>query len=275
MGKLSGHLYPRDPYIHGQKLSFKPTPNLEFGFSRSVVFAGNGHPLTLHSFWRSFASFGDNPSAIPGSSNDVGDRRGGFDFAYRLPGLRDWVTIYGDFFTDDDPSPLAAPTRSAWNPGIALSHIPGVKKLDLRVEAPTTAPPFPDPKAGEGDPFHGLFFYINGAYLDGYTNKGVIFGNWIGRQAKGIAASSRYWFTPTNVLEFGYRHSTLDPTFIPAGGNYTDVRVDYRRALTSEWSVDGMVQGERWNIPVMKSTVERNTTVSIQLSWRPLSKQRD
>ena len=41
-----------------QKINFKPTPNLEFGFSRVVVFAGEGHvPLTFGSFWHSFTSF--------------------------------------------------------------------------------------------------------------------------------------------------------------------------------------------------------------------------
>ena len=67
---------------------------------------------------------------------DVGDRRGGFDFNYRVPGLRDWLTLYGDFFTDDDPSPLAAPRRSAIMPGIYLAKFPFLHKLDFRAEAP-------------------------------------------------------------------------------------------------------------------------------------------
>src|SRR6266849_4672444 len=34
-GKLSGNEFPPRPLIHGEKISFKPTPNLEFGFSRT------------------------------------------------------------------------------------------------------------------------------------------------------------------------------------------------------------------------------------------------
>ena len=41
-GKMSGHLYPDGPYIHGQKISFKPTPNLELGFTRTMIIGGNG-----------------------------------------------------------------------------------------------------------------------------------------------------------------------------------------------------------------------------------------
>jgi membrane-associated phospholipid phosphatase len=271
IGKFSGHEFPRQPYLHGQKVTFKPTRDLEFGFSRTVIFAGGpGHPLTLRQFWRSFASVGDSLNTAPGSSSDVGDRRGGFDFSYRLPHLRDRVTIYGDFFTDDDPSPLASIHRSAWNPGILFSHLPFLPKMDLRIESPLTAPPFPSPKPNEGDPSIGLFFYRNAFFLDGYTNKGNIYGNWVGRQAKGIFASTRYWFSPMNVLETSYRHSTLDPKFIrPGGGNYTDGRIEYRRTLRSNLLLDASVQVERWNVPILASTPMNNAVVSIGMSWSP------
>jgi len=35
-GKLSGNEFPPRPLIHGEKISFKPTRNLEFGFSRTA-----------------------------------------------------------------------------------------------------------------------------------------------------------------------------------------------------------------------------------------------
>ena len=47
-----GQQFPPDPYMFGQKVSFKPTENLEFGFTRDDVFGGEGHvPLTFGSFW--------------------------------------------------------------------------------------------------------------------------------------------------------------------------------------------------------------------------------
>lgn len=261
-GKLAGHELPRAPYTHGLKLTLKPTKNLELGFSRTVVFAGVGHPLTLKSFGRSFFSVGDNVSTIPGGPNDVGDRRGGFDMAYKLPMLRDWVTVYADMMTDDDPSPLAAPQRSTFNPGVYITRIPGVRKLDLRVEAPTTA-------QSAISQYQGAFFYYNGGYRDGYTNYGQILGNWVGRQAKAVQATSNYWFTPQNVLQVYYRHATIDPAFISEGGNYSDGRVSYQRVIKSDLTASGSVQRERWNIPVIMPGVQQNTTVSVQLTWRP------
>ena len=56
-GKLSGHMYPRQPYFYGQKINFSPTKNLELGFSRDAVIAGDGStPLTFGNFWNSFIS---------------------------------------------------------------------------------------------------------------------------------------------------------------------------------------------------------------------------
>ena len=52
-GKLSGHMYPRQPYFYGQKINFSPTKNLELGFSRDAVIAGDGStPLTFGNFWK-------------------------------------------------------------------------------------------------------------------------------------------------------------------------------------------------------------------------------
>lgn len=262
-GKLAEHAFPAHPYLHGQKVSFKPTRNLEFGFSRTVMFAGDGHPLTLKSFWRSFSSIGDNLSTIPGSANDVGDRRGGFDFSYRLPYLRDRVTIYGDFFTDDDPSPVSAPQRAAFNPGIYISRIPGIPRLDLRVEAPTS-----DQAAVSN--YHGTFFYYNGAYRDGYTSKRMLIGNWAGRDSKSIYAVSRLHLRTDRVLEMRYRHSTIDPGFIPNGGNLTDGRLGFDTKLASVVSLSSFIQWERWNVPMLSSKPENNVTASVELRLRPV-----
>ena len=38
---------------------------------------------------------------------------GGFDFSYRIPRLRDWLTFYGDAFTDDQANPWFAWDKAA------------------------------------------------------------------------------------------------------------------------------------------------------------------
>jgi hypothetical protein len=55
--RLRGHVYPNDPWVHVEKVSFRPTENLEFGFERSAIWGGKLHaPITLHTFLRSFFS---------------------------------------------------------------------------------------------------------------------------------------------------------------------------------------------------------------------------
>ena len=51
VGNLKGHTYPNDPWVHMEKISFKPTRNLEFGFDRLTIWGGKEHgPITFQTF---------------------------------------------------------------------------------------------------------------------------------------------------------------------------------------------------------------------------------
>ena len=133
-GKLSGHMYPRQPYFYGQKINFFPTKNLELGFSRDAVIAGDGStPLTFGNFWQSFTSTSSGTYNNPLHNVD-GARHASFDFRYRLPGVRNWLTLYTDSLVHDDVSPVDAPRHAAITSGIYLSRFPLLPKLDLHVE---------------------------------------------------------------------------------------------------------------------------------------------
>jgi hypothetical protein len=55
VGSLKGHSEPNDPWMHVEKINFKPTANVELGFERSVIWGGEGHePITIKTFLRSF-----------------------------------------------------------------------------------------------------------------------------------------------------------------------------------------------------------------------------
>jgi hypothetical protein len=136
VGSLKGHTDFNDPWVHVEKISLKPTPDLEIGFERTVIWGGKGHvPITIHSFLKSFFSFQNVSAAEKVSRNDPGARFGAFDLNYRLPYLRHWLTFLVDSEAHDDVSPISAPRRADFRTGLYLSHVPGVPKLDLRVEA--------------------------------------------------------------------------------------------------------------------------------------------
>lgn len=262
LGRLSGHKFPASPWIHGQKFSFKPTPNLELGFSRTVVFAGEGRPLTFGRFWKSFASIGDKVSTIPGSSSDVGDRRGGFDFSYRVPGLRKWLVIYNDAFAEDDPSPLSAPQRSAMNPGMYVPRLPKLPKVDFRAEGVYT-------DVSEITGYRGTFFYYNGGYHDSYTNKGNLLGSWVGRQGHGLQLSSSYWFASRRRVQVAYRRTIVDDKFVSGGGRVNEFRANVECEITRNLSMSGTTQYERWRFPALSISSQSNIAVNWQLTYQP------
>ena len=75
------------------------------------------------------------PADVKFSRNDPGARFASFDFSWQV---WKWINIYIDMLTHDEITPLAAPRRAALNPGFYLARIPGIPKLDLRVEGVTT-----------------------------------------------------------------------------------------------------------------------------------------
>jgi len=264
VGKLSGNEFPARPLIHGEKISFKPTRNLELGFSRTSEFGGVGRPLTPLAILRSYTLF-TSGFGLPPSGNP-GKRTGGFDFSYKVPFVRNWLSVYADSLSDDDPSPLANPARAGISTGFYMPRLPGLPKLDLRAESVYTS----TPRSGIYDG-GGHFIYFDSFYHDLYTNKGNIIGSWIGREGTGFQAWSTYWAGPRNSIQFGYRHSTTSPGFIPRGGNLTDGSVSVNWWIHKNWNVSASSQYEKWNVPLLASTPQSNWTTSFQVGFWPHS----
>jgi membrane-associated phospholipid phosphatase len=251
------------PFITGWKVSVKPTPNLELGFSTTTLFAGQNIPFTPHKFFQVAFRFGSYGGGYLTPSHP-GDSRGEFDFRYRLPGLRNWVTWYGDGFTDDEPSPLwGAFDKSAFTSGLYFPHLPKLSKLDLRVEGVFTDNPNSNPVLQHG------FFYSEGTYRSGYTNDGNLIGSWIGRQGQGAQAWATYWFTPKNKLQFNYRHQKVSRELVPSGGTLTDAGVRADFWASPNFSVSGSFQYEAWTFPVLAPTRQRDLTTSVQVTFWP------
>jgi hypothetical protein len=248
------------PFINGQKISFKPTRNFEFGFFRTTIFAGTGYPFTWTSLGRSlFSTTNENA----GGPTKPGNRTSAMDFNYRLPRLRDWVTFYGEAYTDDQFSPIAYMDRSAWQAGLFFSHLPFLPKLDLRVEGVYTDVPGGRVSIAPGT------FYFNGTWRSGYTNDQDLIGSWIGRGGQGAQAWTNYWFNPRNRVQFNFRHQKVSQVFIPGGGSLTDVgaRGDYW--VRPDLSVSAAVQYERWLFPVIQPTPATNVSATVEILFQP------
>jgi len=248
------------PFIVGQKVSFKPSANLELGISATALFAGPGVPATMHTLLHAMFSTGNGNS---GTAGDPGDRRGGFDFAYRIPKLRDWLTFYGDAFTDDQANPWLAWDKTALTSGLYLSRVPRIPRLDFRVEGVYTDLPGGTAVVNQG------FFYINSRFKSGYTNDGNLIGSWIGRQGQGAAAWTNYWFTPKNKLQFNFRHQKVSREFIPNGGTLTEFGVSGDYWVRSKLGISARIQYKRWLFPVIQPNASRNLTAEVQVQFEP------
>jgi hypothetical protein len=278
VGSLKGHTYPNDPWVHIEKISFRPTENVEMGFERTVIWGGKGHvPITIHSFLRSFFSLSAPDAAVKYSSNDPGARFGAFDFSYRLPFVRNWLTLYSDSEVHDDLSPIDAPRRASVRPGLYLSHVPGIPKLDIRAEAVSTDPSVPESHSGG-------YMYYETIQRQGYTNKGVMFGDWIGREDKGGQGWITYHLSGNEMIQVGLRNQKASKDFIPGsttqtlpgtttliqgGTTLNDINFQVVKRIGKDFEVNGNFALEHWKAPIYLPGQQTVTTTTIQLTWFP------
>jgi hypothetical protein len=260
VGQYGQALNPQ-PIVHGERISFKPTSNLELGLSRTTDYGGPGYPLTLRSFLRSVFSTGN---ALAGNPNKPGARRSGVDFSYRIPGARDGMTFYAEGLAEhDEITPILGPDVAAWLAGLYLPRLLRISKLDFRVEGGYTDPPKSLP-----DVSHGAFYW-DGVWITGFQNAGHLMGSWMGRQSQGAQAWTTYWFTPRTKIQFGFRHQKISQQLIPNGGTLADANVRVEFWPRSSFSLSALVQYEKWSFPVIASMNQSNVSSSVQLSFWP------
>jgi len=251
LGQYGQNLHP-EPFLSGGKISFKLTPNFEFGMAKTTVYGGPGNPLTVKTFLDS--TFGKHVNG-----DVLGDGRTSADFSYRIPGVRDWLTFYAETFSEDEPSPIPYMRRNASQGGLYLVKFPGLPKLDLRLEGGYTNPVA----------FCGYCIYTNAQYISGYNNDGRLIGTWIGRAAQGEQIRSNYWLSPRKKIGLELRHRTLDPGYLPQGGSQNDVAVNADIFAGSGFRFTGNLQYERWLIPLLATSRQSDVAASFEFSFWP------
>lgn len=263
VGSLKGHSDPNGPWLHTEKINFKPTPNVELGFSRSSVWGGKGHgPITLHTFLHSFFSFQNVDLAEKESRRDPGARFGTFDFSWRLPFLSHWVTLYSDSLVHDDVSPVDTPRHAGVRPGIYLSRLPGLQKMDFRIEGVNTDPPVARSVAGS-------YLYTEYIQVQGYTNKGYIMGDVTGREGKGGQAWLTYHLSPAEMVQVSYRNTKAAKDFVPLGTTQNSFDIHLVKRYLDQFELSAEIQQEWWKAPAYKPGRQSDTVATFQLTLLP------
>ena len=251
-GVVGPNISPQ-PFFHGEKISFQPTPNLEFGLGITAMFGGPGQAVTFGNFFNTYYVHTPNLAKNPGK------RVSAADLTYRLPHLRNWLTFYFDSMTWDEISPIGS-TRANVNPGIYMPQFPKIHNLEFRAEGFNIS---------RRSQFGPGWVYANGdRFRSGYTNDNVLLASWIGRAGRGLQSWLTYSFSPRDRVQFGYRLQTVAPDFI-GGGRLADYSAQSEFMLGHQVSMAGLLQYEQWRFPVLSVTKQSNITASLQLTFYP------
>ena len=276
-GSLKGHTIPNDDWFHTEMFSFKPSSDFEFGFERGIVFGGAGHePVTLHTFLKGFFNLNDTSGAVKISRDDPGARFASFMMAWRLPKMQHHLTFYADSTDHDDVTPISAPRRAGYRTGLYLSQFPRFHRLDLRAEAASTNP-------NVGPDFNGNFYYTETVQRQAYTNKGMLMGDPIGREAKGGQAWMTYHLSGNEWVQLEYMNKKTAANFIygpynPAnntyapggGGTQNQFKAEVvKRLMHNNLEVNAWFQYEKWKFPYLQPGPQSNTTTVVQLTFFP------
>lgn len=259
-GRLEGHVGPNQPWIYGQKISFKPFKSLEFAYSRTTLIGGNDHPLTSAQFFNSLIGRVD-----PAENSVPGDSRTAVDWTWRVPGLRDRVTFYGELEDDDDLIPFQNPSKNVVRPGLYFPILPLLPKWDLHFEYTSSTSP------GRADfQNHGNLNYWNLEYPDGYTNNGDLLANTVGREGVTLQAWIRYWASPRRTLDLSWKQSIVLNDYVPGGGKWQDYQASYSVTKSTGIYFKGMLQFEHiFSYPLLFSGSKNNVVAEVEIGFLP------
>lgn len=279
VGPLQGHQFPNDPWIHMEKVTMKTTPDLEVGFMRAVIWGGHGQacaapapgeplyllptcnvPITIHTFLRSFFSVTAPQPAVKFSRNNPGARFTTFDFTWRTPWDNHLVTLYLDSFAHDNVFPISNMGRSGLRPGFYLARLPGLPRVDFRAEGVTT-------NVHDIESNQGRLLLWENAQPQGYTNKGNILGDWIGREGTGGQAWLTWHLRPDQQIQLQYRRAKSADDFIPGGTTQNDISAEFVLRPFRNFEVKANIQGEFWKAPLIALGEQKNVVGTVQLTY--------
>jgi hypothetical protein len=137
----------------------------------------------------------------------------------------------------------------------------------VRVEAVNT-----DPATSKSQGGH--YEYYEELQVQGYTNKGALFGDWIGREDKGGQGWITYHLSANEWIEAGVRNQKAAKDFIPGGTTLNDLSFKVVKRIRKDVEIDGSFTWERWKAPIYLAGPQNVTTTSIRVTWFPESRNR-
>ena len=146
-------------------------------------------------------------------------------------------------------------------PGIYLSRVPGIQRLDLRVEGVNTDP---RPSAALRDlPLCGVHSEA------GVHQQGLHYGRCVGREGKGGQAWLTYHLSPQELMQISFRHQKNAYNFIPMGTTQNSFDLRLVKRIQDCVEVSAEVQREWWKAPVYEPGEQSDTVATFQITLHP------
>jgi hypothetical protein len=115
----------------------------------------------------------------------------------------------------------------------------------------------------------GQYLYWEGVQVQGYTNKGYIMGDAIGREGKGGQAWLTYHLSPSEMVQVSFDHKKNAKDFIPSGTTQNSFDVHVVKRIKKELELSADVQHEWWKAPVYLPGEQTDTVATFQLTLLP------
>ena len=117
--------------------------------------------------------------------------------------------------------------------------------------------------------------YWETVQLQGYTNKGQLFGDWIGREDKGGQAWITYHLSGNEWIQVSARNQKADKDFIYTsstvqyGTTLNDLAVQAVKRVGKDLEINGSFTLEQYKAPIYLPGRQTVTTANVQLTWYP------
>ena len=120
--------------------------------------------------------------------------------------------------------------------------------------------------------------------VQGYTNNGQLFGDWIGREDKGGQGWITWHLSGNEWIQLGVRNQKAAKDFIPGsttvtrpgtdiliegGTTLNDVNIQAVKRIGKDFEINGNFAFEQWKAPVYLPGQQTVTTTTIKLTWYP------
>ena len=136
------------------------------------------------------------------------------------------------------------------------------KKLDLRVEGVSTDCATLICQQGSGN-------YIETIQRQGYTNKGNIMGDWIGREAKGGQAWLTYHLSGNEWVQLEYLNKKTPKDFIPGGTTQNSFKANILKRVGKDLEINAWYEYQHWKAPTYLPAGQTDNTIAVQMTWFP------